>query len=162
MALLQKIQDDVKAAQKAGDHARLGVLRFVLAQIHNREIEKRSAARPPTSQAQASGGQGGEGSLTDAELIGVLQKEVKKRKEAIDLFRKGNRGDLVQKEERELQHILLYIPPEISREEVEKVVDEIIAAGTRDFNAVMKESMQRLKGKADGKAVSEIVRQKAG
>ncbi len=147
-SLFQKIQDDVKLAQKAGDRARLEVLRFMLAQIHNREIEKRSA--------------GGDGTLTDAEIIGVLQKEVKKRKESIELFKKGNRDDLVQKEERELQYVLLYVPPEMSRDEIEKVIDEVIGGGTRDFNAVMKESMQRLKGKADGKTVSEIVRQKAG
>ena len=144
MKLSERIFEDIKAAQKNGETERLGVLRFLLAQIHNREIEK---------GAQATG-------LPDEEVMQVLQKEAKKRREAITLFAQGNRLDLVRKEEGELKILETYLPPALSRAEIGKVVDDLRGEGVSDLNGLMKAAMQRLKGQADGRLVREIIEEK--
>jgi len=148
MTLLQKITEDMKAAMKSGDHARVDVLRFVMAGI--RSAEKDKYAKTPDVP------------MTDEEAVAVLQKEVKRRKEAIELFKKGNREDLVNKEDADLAVIATYVPKELSPEEIEKVVDDLKAKGFSDFNVLMRESMKELKGRADGKMVGEIVKKKLG
>lgn len=147
MNLLQKISEDIKSAQKSGQTERLEALRFVSAQLHNREIEKKGQ---------------GTGALTDEDVLQVLQKEAKKRKEAIELFRRGGREDLAQKDEKDLKVIEEYLPPAVTREEIEAVVEEIISGGEKNFNLVMKAAMQRLGGRADGKEVSAAVKSKLG
>lgn len=146
MSLSEKILNDMKRAQKAGEAMRLETLRFVAAQIHNAEIEKR--------------GGGNTGSLSDDETVAVLQRELKKRKEAIELFVKGNRADLAKKEEASLSVIREYVPRELTEEEVRALVDEVVEGGIHDFAAAMKEVMRRAGGRASGKAVSEIIRAK--
>jgi uncharacterized protein YqeY len=148
MTLLQKITEDMKAAMKSGDHARVDVLRFMMAGI--RSAEKDKYAKTPDVP------------MTDEEAVAVLQKEVKRRKEAIELFKKGNREDLVNKEDADLAVIATYVPKELSPEEIEKVVDDLKAKGFSDFNVLMRESMKELKGRADGKMVGEIVKKKLG
>lgn len=152
MTLLERITTEVKEALKAGNSDRVGTLRFLTAQLHNREIEKRSAF------AKASAGQGQESTtLTDDEVMDVLRKEVKKRREAADLFRQGNRADMAEKEEAELKIIQEYLPAAPGEADVRKVVAELKAQGITDFSALMKESMARLKG-ADGSLVSKVVK----
>ena len=146
--LIQKITDDLKIAMKSGDHARVEALRFILAGLKGAEKDK--FAKDPNAV------------LTDEEAVAVLQKEVKRRRESIDLFKKGNRADLVEKEEADLRVIAEYVPKELSPEEVEKVVDELYAKGFSDFNTLMRESMKELKGRVDGKLVGEIVKKKIG
>jgi uncharacterized protein YqeY len=146
MPLLKKITDDLKTAMKSGDRARVDVLRFVLAGIQGAEKDK---------YAKAPGV-----ALTDEEAVAVLQKEVKRRKEAIELFKKGNRADLVNKEEADLKVIAEYVPKELSAEEIEKVVDDLKAKGVSDFNSLMRDAMKELKGRADGKVVGDIVKKK--
>ena len=135
----EQILSDITAAQKAVDAPRLGALRMLSSAIQSREIEKR--------------GKGETAPLTDEEITAVLAKEAKKRTEAIALYAQGGREDLKKKEEAELEIIYAYIPQPLSREEVEKVVQA-------DFPSVMKEASLRLKGKADGKMVAEIVKAK--
>lgn len=146
--MIQRITDDLKVAMKSGDHARVEALRFMLAGLKSAEKDK--FAKDPSA------------TLTDEEAVAVLQKEVKRRRESIELFKKGNRADLVEKEEADLRVIAEYVPKELSQEEVEKVVDELYAKGFSDFNALMRESMKELKGRADGKLVGEIVKKKIG
>jgi uncharacterized protein YqeY len=146
MSLLKKITEDLKTAMKSGDRARVDVLRFVLAGIQGAEKDK---------YAKAPGV-----ALTDEEAVAVLQKEVKRRKEAIELFKKGNRADLVAKEEGDLKVISEYVPKELSEEEIEKVVDGLAAKGPSDFNSLMREAMKELKGRADGKIVGDIIKRK--
>jgi uncharacterized protein YqeY len=148
MSILEKITSDLKVAMKSGDRVRVDALRFILAGVQGAEKEKHAKA-PGVA-------------LTDDEAISVLQKEVKRRKEAIDLFKKGNRPDLVSKEESDLAIIAEYVPKELSVAEVEKVVDGLIAKGVSDFNSLMKESMKELKGRADGKTVGDVVKRKLG
>ncbi len=144
MNLKERIGEDIVKAQKNGETERLGVLRFVSAAIHNREIEK---------GAKESG-------LPEEEVLAVFQKEAKKRKEAIALYKQGSRNDLAEKEERELKIIQGYLPPELSREDVAKIVDELKAGGISDANGLMKAAMARLKGQADGRMVKEVVDEK--
>jgi hypothetical protein len=99
--------------------------------------------------------------LTEPEVIDVLTKEAKGRRESIAEFKKGNRQDLVAKEEAELAIILEYLPPQMSRDEIEafarNIIKEIGAHGSEDKGKVMAKLMPQLKGKADGKLISEMV-----
>lgn len=145
MSLADTIMQDLKAAMKAREKNRVDVLRLLKAQIKNLEIDKGRA-------------------LTGEEEIQVLQSAAKKRKEAIDLYEKGNRPELAAKEREELAVIQSYLPEQLSREDVEReitlIVAETGASSIKDLGRVMKEAMARLKGKADGKLVQEIVRSK--
>lgn len=144
MALFEKINADVKEAMKAHDAERVSTLRFLVAQLNNRQIEKR--------------GKGDDSPLTDDETVEVLRREVKKRREAADLFRKGGNNDSAESEERELAVILTYLPPVPTEEEIKNVVAEVKASGKTAFPEIMKEAMTRLKG-ADGAAVAKIIKE---
>jgi uncharacterized protein len=146
MALEAQLKDAVKAAMKQGQPARLEILRFLLAQLQAKSIEKRG-----TGQAEI---------LNEEDVLQVLQKEAKKRKEAAELYVKGGRPDLAEKEEAELVIIYEFIPQPMDRAAVAAVVDELKATGLNDFNSLMKAVMARLKGQADGKTVGEVVREK--
>jgi len=148
--LHQKISDNLKEAMKAGQEFEVGVFRFLLASLHNKEIEKK--------------GKGLESTLSDDEAIEVLSREAKKRKEAIEAYEKGNRTDLAQKETKELEIIEKYLPEQLSEEEIEKIITAAIkktgAVTVKDFGKVMGEAMKELKGKADASLVSKIVRKR--
>jgi uncharacterized protein len=148
MPLVQKINDDVKAAMKSGDKSRLEVLRFVLAGLNSAQKDKAIKTEGAV--------------LTDDEAVAILQKEAKRRKEAIELFKQGKRDDLVEKESADLAIVYEYIPKEMSREEIEKIVSDLKAGGASDFNTLMKESMKAIKGRADGKTVGEVVKSVLG
>lgn len=147
MELIKKIGEEVSSAMKSGKSLEVETLRMLLAALKNREIEKR--------------GKGG-GDLTDEEVIEVIGREVKKRREAAEIFAKSNRSDLAGKENKEIEILSRYLPPQMSKEEIEAVVGAIIQKGAGDFGAVMKEAMRELKGKADGKTVGEIIKSKLG
>ena len=148
--LHQKITEDLKTAMKAGKEFEVGVLRFLLSSLHNKEIEKKSKGLEPT--------------LSDEEIIEILSREAKKRKEAIEMYTEGGRNDLVEKEEKELEIIKQYLPEQLSEEEIEKIVVATIEKiGVKDIKAlgrVMGEVMKELKGKADASLVSEIVKKR--
>ena len=148
MALYTQITDDLKTAMKAGDRARVDAIRFALAGLNSFQKEK---------QAKEPGA-----TITDEEVVTVLQKDVKRRKESIELFKQGKRDDLVEKEETDLAIIAAYIPKELTRAEIEKIVADAIAGGAKDFNGVMKEAMKAVKGRADGKTVGEVIKEKLG
>jgi uncharacterized protein len=148
MPLNQRITDDVKSAMKSGDKSRLEVLRFMLAAVNGAQKEK-NAKEPGVA-------------LTDDEVMSILQKEAKRRKEAVELFKQGKRDDLVAKEEAELVIIYEYLPKELSREEIEKIVDDVKQQGAGDFNSLMRDTMKSVKGRADGKLVGEIIKAKLG
>jgi uncharacterized protein YqeY len=149
MSLKDRIAEDIKFAQKSGDAERVSVLRLLSAAIHNREIEKF--------------GSGDKSPLSDAEIIQVIQKECKKRKEAAELFVKGGRKDMADKEEREFGILSAYLPPAASREEMERAVAEVIEEGIKDMGGVMQGARAKLAGKqVEGKELSEIVKRKLG
>jgi uncharacterized protein len=155
--LYEQINADLKTAMKAHDQSRVEVLRFVLSGLNNFLKDK---------QVKESGA-----TLTDEETISNLQKEVKRRRDSIELFKQGNRNDLVTKEEGDLAIIAAYLPKELTRGEIEQIVDAAIATvsaaggnatGAKDFSGVMKETMKGVKGRADGKVVTEIIKAKLG
>lgn len=145
--LEKKIQEDARAALRAGQEMRLGVLRMLSAALHNRRIEKRSR-----------GGQ----DLTDEDALAVLRSEVKKRHEAIREFTAGDRRDLADREAEELALLQAYLPPEMSDAEIERVVREVVAAfgGSTpgDFGRVMGAVMKQVGQAASGNRVAEALR----
>lgn len=146
MPLKEKLDADLKDAMRAKDENRLSAIRMLKAAISNYEI-----ALP---QGKAA---------TDADLLGVVEKQIKQRRESIEIYTKGNRPELAAKEQAEIAVLEVYMPKQLSREDVKKEVEGIIAAlGTKEFPKVMKEAAGKLKGRADGKMVNEVVRELTG
>lgn len=142
MTLQEKIATDLIQAQKRGAKARVSALRLVRAGVKNAEIAKRD-------------------SLDDAGVIDIISREVKQHRESIAEFIKGNRQDLVDREEAELAALMEYLPRQISSEEISeaarKVIEQVEARGPGDKGKVMSQLMPQLKGKADGREVSDVV-----
>jgi uncharacterized protein YqeY len=149
----------MKTAMKAGDKARLDVLRFALSGLNSALKEKQMSTGGGSSEGKdpATGA-----TLADEDVVMILQKEAKRRKESIALFHQGNREDLASKEEAELAIIAEYLPAEMSREEIAGIVDGLIAGGNNEFSTLMREVSKVTKGRADGKLVAEIVKEKTG
>lgn len=143
--MLDKIQSDLKQAQLARDEIKVSTLRLLISEIKNAEIAKGSE-------------------LADQDIISVIQKEAKKRKEAIAAFRAGGREEAAVKEEAELKVLESYLPAQISNEELTKIVDGIInetgATSIQDMGKVMGAAMSKVKGQADGTAVSNLVKER--
>jgi uncharacterized protein YqeY len=142
MALADDIKSDMGQALKAGDKERLSVLRLLISAIGYAEIDKQKK-------------------LDDNDVIDVLSKEAKKRKESIEAFEKGNRQDLVDKEKAELTVIAKYMPQQMSRDEiisiVQKVINETGVKTPAEKGKVMGKVIPLTKGKAEGKEVNDIV-----
>lgn len=145
MSIEQKINEDLKAAIKAGEKASLTTYRTIMAQIKDERIKLRVKRE-----------------MTEEDVIGVLLTAAKKRKESIDIYRQNNREDLAAKEEAELKLIQKYLPKQISGDEVKKVISKIIqqtnATSIKDLGKVMGAAMKELKGKTDGQLIQSIVR----
>ncbi len=143
--MVVKLQSDLKNAQLARDEIRVSTLRLLLSEIKNAEIAK------------------GE-NLSDADIISVVQREVKKRKEAIAGFRSGGREEQAQKEEMEEVVLKSYLPVQLSTEELTKIVQESInevgATSISDMGKVIGMVMGRVKGQAEGGTVSGLVKEK--
>lgn len=143
--MVDKLQNDLKAAQRARDKIKVSTLRLLLSEIKNAQIAKN-------------------GDLAEEDLISVLQREAKKRKEAALGFRAGGREQSAQKEETELAILQNYLPEALSNEELTKIVDEAInelgVSSISDMGIVMGVVMGRVAGRADGVTVSSLVKQK--
>ena len=146
MRLADQIQDDLKEALKTKDEIKISTLRMLIAAIKNFEISKGKAGYK----------------ASDEEIVSVIQKEVKQRKESVEQYKAGNRQDLVDKESKELEILAKYLPAQMSEENVEKIVREKIqevgAVSSADVGKVMGVLSQELKGKADLGLVSAIVK----
>jgi uncharacterized protein YqeY len=149
MSIKSKLDEDLKAAMKARDALRLNCLRMLKSKILEKEVELRVK-------------RGVDYLLSDDEVIEVASSYAKQRRDSIESYRKGGREDLAAKEEAELAIIEDYLPQQLSREEIEEIVRRAIeesgAASIKDMGAVMKVVMPQVKGRADGKAVNQIVR----
>jgi hypothetical protein len=143
MNLLEKINSQIKEAMKGGDSFKVGTLRMVVSAIQNREIEKRAKSADP---------------LTEDEIIEVLRREVKKRRESIEIYGNAGRSDLKEKEELELKIIQSYLPAELTEDEIENIVTGVMSAGEKEFGKIMKTVKEQIGGRADGKLVSDIVK----
>ena len=143
--MIEKIQQEMKAAMKAGEKLKLGVLRMTLSELKNAAISK-----------------GDE--LDEGEILATIQKAVKKREEAAAAFRDGGREEQAATEEAEAEMLRAYLPDKLNPEELEKAIDEIIAetgaTSKREMGQVMKEIMARYRGRVDGKEVQGLVASK--
>jgi len=142
MALKESIQETLKGALKRQQGVEVSTLRLLLSEIKYAEIAQQKPA-------------------DDNKVLDVITKEIKRRRESIEAFKKGNRSDLVAQEEAELAVLLSYLPEQMSRVEImaaaQQVIDAVGAKGPNDKGKVMAQLMPQLKGKADGKEVSELV-----
>jgi len=161
MNLKEKIQKDLYSALKEKNENKASTLRFLSAQILNREKEKRFKLIKGKDESENN--LANQSSLTDEEIVEAIMSEVKKRKEAILEFEKGNRKDLVEKEAKELEILKDYLPEQLPEEEVRKMVKETIkktgAENIKDMGKVMKELTPQIKGRAEGGLASKIVRE---
>ena len=150
MSLKKQLNADLNSAIKEGSGEKRDTLRLLLSSIQNEEIAVRAK---------------GKEELDDEDVVKVLQKEAKKRKESITAYKEGGRDELVKKEEDELKVISSYLPEELSEEEIKKIVQSTIekirlrqpAEGKEDFGKVMGIVMKETKGRADGALVKRIV-----
>lgn len=143
--MLAKLQSDLKDAMLQKDSVRVSTIRLLLSEIHNSEIAK---GEP----------------LADESIVTVIQKEAKKRKEAADGFRAGGREESAQKEEKEAEILMTYLPEQISDEELTKIVENAIestgAKEISDMGKVIGMVLGQVNGQADGGRVSALVKQK--
>jgi uncharacterized protein YqeY len=148
MSLMERISQDLTAAMRAREPARLGALRMAKAALMNREVEKGRV-------------------LEEGEEQQVMIALIKQRRDSIEQFRKGGRNDLADKEAAEIATLEVYLPPPVDPAEIERAVTEAIAeagaTSVKDMGKVMKAVMAKLAGRAvDGKAINESVRRKLG
>lgn len=145
--LREKIADEMRAAMKAREQARVATLRMLMTAIKNTEVEKLHE-------------------LSDDEVLDVIGREAKRRRESIDAFEKGGRTDLVEKETAELRVLEAYLPDKLSDDEVAALVDQAVAetgaSSPKQMGEVMKALMPKIRGRADGAQVSALVKAKLG
>jgi uncharacterized protein YqeY len=141
-SLKDKLNNDLKQALKSGDTTKRNVIRLVLAAVNNAEIAKQAK-------------------LTDSDILGVFQKEVRQRQESITAFKQGNRPDLVAIEEAEMAVLQTYLPQQASRDEIlaaaKRIIEETGARGPADKGKVMPKLIAEFKGKADGRDINAVV-----
>lgn len=146
MSIKDVIMADIKTAMKEKNQDKLSVLRFLSSAIKNREIELRP------------------NEITEQDIIGVIKKSIKQRKESIEQFQNAGRQDLADKEAAELKVLEVYLPQQMSREQIETVVAQVLTelniTSVKEMGRAMKEVVARTAGQADNKIVSEIVKSK--
>lgn len=144
--LEEKILNDYKEAMKNRDTIKSSVLNFLRAELINVAIAKKKKK------------------LEDNEIITVIKKQIKERKDSIEQFKKGNRQDLADKETKEYEILKVYLPKELPVDEIKPIIEEVIsstaATGIKDMGRVMKEVVAKIAGQADGKLVSDLVKER--
>ncbi|MGC8868487.1 MAG: GatB/YqeY domain-containing protein [Sulfurihydrogenibium sp.] len=143
--LFKRLQEEMKAAMKSGDKDRLSTIRMLISEIKKVQIDSKKE-------------------LTDEEIIAILQKYVKQRKEAYEQYAKAGREDLANKELKEIEVVQEFLPQPLSEDELTKIVEETIkevgASSVKDMGKVIKAVMDKVKGRAEGSVVSRIVKEK--
>ena len=145
MGLLEQITADMKKAMKNKQKDKMKVLRLLRSDLKTAKIDKK-------------------GEFTEEDAMAVITKAAKNRRESIESYKKGDRADLVEEEQKELEVIEEYLPEQMSDDDIKKLVEEVIeetgASGMQDMGQVMGTIMPKVKGKADGSKVQAIVRSK--
>jgi uncharacterized protein YqeY len=139
-SLVEKLQSDLNASRKAGDKPRTLLLGTIIADVRNREIEVRR-------------------DLTDDDVIEVIRRGIKRRRESIEMYGKGGRTDLAEKERVEVDALTTYLPAAVSDEELRAAVRAAIAGGAKNIGAVMGRVMPQFKGRAEGGTISAIAKE---
>jgi uncharacterized protein YqeY len=144
VSLLERLNQDMKTAMKNKEKTKLSVIRMLRSEIKNEEIQRQHT-------------------LSDEEVIEVLMRELKKRKDSLQQFEEAGRDDLVQQLREEITVIEPYLPEQLSEEELRELVQEVVqetgASSKADMGKVMKAIMPRVKGRADGKLVNRLVQE---
>jgi Uncharacterized conserved protein len=143
--LFNKLQEEMKAAMKSGDKDKLSTIRMLISEIKKVQIDSKKE-------------------LTDEEIISIMQKYIKQRKEAYTQYEQAGRKDLAEKELKEIEIVQQFLPPPLSEEELIKIVEETIhevgASSIKDMGKVVKAVMDKVKGRAEGSLISKIVKEK--
>jgi uncharacterized protein len=151
VTLKEQLSSDLKDAMRGGDARRRDVLRLLLTAISNTEIARVNV------KAEDAGRQ----ELTDVDVLDVIQKQAKQRRESIEEYQKGGRRDLADAEQAELEILAAYLPQQLGREDIAEQVRQIItetgASGLADKAKVMPQAIARMKGSADGRLINEVV-----
>jgi len=146
-ALKQKLADDLKQAMRDGDKIKRSAIRLAMAAIKNAEIARQAV-------------------LEDGDVLGVIAKEIRQRKESIEAFKQGDRKELAAIEEAEMAVLEQYLPQQMTRDEItaeaRRVIEEVGAESIRDKGKVMPLLIAKLKGKADGRDINEVVTELLG
>jgi uncharacterized protein YqeY len=142
-ALQSRLQQELTAARKAQDKAATLLLGTTLSEVKNRAIELKRE-------------------LTDADVVEVIRRGIKKRRESIELFEKGGRQEMADKERAEVTMLERYLPAQVNPEEIRSAVRAAIAAGANNVGAVMGKVMPQFKGRAEGSVINAIVREELG
>ena len=137
---LERLQQDLNAARKAQDKHRLMLLGMVLSEVGNRRIELR---RDPTGE----------------EVIEVVRRAIKRRRESVEIYEKAGRNELAEKESAEIRMLEEYLPPAVPEEEIRSAIREAISAGATSIGAVMGKVVPLFKGRTDGSIVSAMARE---
>ncbi len=141
-SLKQKLAADLKQAMRSGETTKRSVIRLLMSAIGNAEIARQA-------------------DLEDADILGIIAKEIRQRRESIEAFKQGNRQDLVTQEEAELAVLQEYLPRQMTREEIvqaaRQVIAEVGASGLADKGKVMPKLIAQLKGRADGQEINAVV-----
>lgn len=146
-SILDRVNEDLKAAMKAKDKVRLRTLRSLRSALTNKEIEQRE--------------EGTETVLSDQDELAVVRKQVKQRKDSVEQYREAGRDDLVQKEEEEIDVLEEYLPAQMSDDELadhlDSIIEDVGATSMEDMGPVMGRAMNELRGRVDGNRVREMV-----
>ena len=158
----QRIQEDVKQAMRERDEIKVGALRMLLSSLLNKEKEKRyTISKDDREMAEQELNE--KAALGVEEIQDIISSEVKKRREAIEGFEKGQRPEMAEKERKEMEILQQYLPEQLSEEQVRELVKEAIettgAAGPQEMGKVMGQLMPKVKGKVDGGLVNRIVKE---
>jgi uncharacterized protein YqeY len=147
--LEQQLRKDIQEAQRARDQVKLDTLRMALGAIHNLEVARTDRKNPEHGQP-----------LTAVDCLRVLEQEVKKRNQAIPLYKQGGRMDLVEKEQREMEILQAYVQSgQLGDDELRSIIAHLIAENGKDFRKVMPLASKETRGRADGKRVNTLVRE---
>jgi uncharacterized protein YqeY len=145
MSLEERLVEEMKQAMKSNDKLRLSTIRMIRSALKNKEIELRKK-------------------LEDDDVVKVMQVMVRKGEESVEQFQAGGRADLVEKENKEIEILKSFLPQPLSQEEILKIIDQSIqetqASSPKDIGKVMKSVMPKIGGKADGKLINQLVKER--
>jgi len=145
MSLEERLVEEMKQTMKSNDKLRLSTIRMIRSALKNKEIELRKK-------------------LEDEDVVKVIQVMVRKGEESVEQFQTGGRGDLVEKEKKEIEILKSFLPQPLTQEEILKIIDQSIqetqASSLKDIGKVMKSVMPKIGGKADGKLINQLVKER--
>jgi uncharacterized protein YqeY len=148
MSLEDQLKADLTTSMKSGQRERTDALRLLRAAIQKFRVDRTDPKNPQHGNE-----------ITEDDILGVVQKEIKQRRDSIEQFEKGNRADLAAKEQVELDIFQTYLPKQLTREEIVAAIQPLIEREGKDFRKIMPLASKELKGKAEGRLINEVVKE---